>query len=401
MIFWGMGVSQHIHGTDNARCLISLALMTGQVGRPGAGLHPLRGQNNVQGASDAGMIPMFLPDYQPVGDQGVRTAFQDVWQHGEIDATKGLTVTEILDAVHDGDIHGMYILGENPAMSDPDVDHARAALAKLSHLVVQDIFITETANFADVILPASAFAEKTGTVTNTNRQVQMGRPAVPPPGDAREDWWITVELAKRLGLPWTYAHPSEVFGEMTQVMASLNNITWDRLEAQSAVTYPSLTPDDPGQPIVFADGFPRENGRAKFTPASVIAPDETPDADYPMIMTTGRQLEHWHTGSMTRRSRVLDAVEPEANCSLHPSTLRRLGVEPGGMVRLTTRRGSIDIMARSDRAVAPDMVFVPFAYVEAAANILTNPAIDPYGKIPEFKFAAVRVEKAQSEVAAE
>ena len=225
MIFWGMGVSQHIHGTDNARCLISLALMTGQVGRPGAGLHPLRGQNNVQGASDAGMIPMFLPDYQPVGDQAVRTAFQEVWQHGEIDATKGLTVTEILDAVHDGDIHGMYILGENPAMSDPDVDHARAALAKLSHLVVQDIFITETANFADVILPASAFAEKTGTVTNTNRQVQMGRPAVPPPGDAREDWWITVELAKRLGLPWTYAHPSEVFGEMTQVMASLNNIT--------------------------------------------------------------------------------------------------------------------------------------------------------------------------------
>ena len=228
----------------------------------------------------------------------------------------------------------------------------------------------------------------------------MGRPAVPPPGDAREDWWITVELAKRLGLPWTYAHPSEVFGEMTQVMASLTNITWDRLEAQSAVTYPSLTPDDPGQPIVFADGFPRENGRAKFTPASVIAPDETPDADYPMIMTTGRQLEHWHTGSMTRRSRVLDAMEPEANCSLHPSTLRRLGVEPGGIVRLTTRRGSIDIMARSDRAVAPDMVFVPFAYVEAAANILTNPAIDPYGKIPEFKFAAVRVEKAQSEVAA-
>ncbi|ARU02569.1 formate dehydrogenase subunit alpha [Yoonia vestfoldensis] len=401
MIFWGMGVSQHIHGTDNARCLISLALMTGQVGRPGSGLHPLRGQNNVQGASDAGMIPMFLPDYQPVGDQGVRTAFQEVWQHGEIDATKGLTVTEILDAVHDGDIRAMYILGENPAMSDPDVDHARAALAKLDHLVVQDIFITETANFADVILPASAFAEKSGTVTNTNRQVQMGRPAVPPPGDAREDWWITVELAKRLGLPWTYAHPSDVFGEMTQVMASLTNITWDRLEAQNAVTYPSLTPDDPGQPIVFADAFPRENGRARFTPASVIAPDETPDADYPMIMTTGRQLEHWHTGSMTRRSRVLDAVEPEANCSLHPSTLRRLGVEPGGMVRLTTRRGSIDIMARSDRAVAPDMVFVPFAYVEAAANILTNPAIDPYGKIPEFKFAAVRVEKAQSEVAAE
>ncbi len=401
MIFWGMGVSQHIHGTDNSRCLISLALMTGQLGRPGAGLHPLRGQNNVQGASDAGLIPMFLPDYQPVGDDGVRSAFQEIWQEGTIDPKRGLTVTEILDAVHAGDIHGMYILGENPAMSDPDVEHARDALAKLKHLVVQDIFITETANFADVILPASAFAEKTGTVTNTNRQVQMGRPAVPPPGEAKEDWWITTELAKRLGLPWTYAHPSEVFGEMTKSMKSLNNITWDRLEAQNVVTYPSLSPEDPGQPIVFADGFPRENGRARFTPASVIAPDEVPDTEYPMILTTGRQLEHWHTGSMTRRSKVLDAVEPEANCSLHPSTLRKLDVEPGGMVRLTTRRGSIDIMARADRAVSPDMVFVPFAYVEAAANILTNPAVDPYGKIPEFKFAAVKVEKAERQVAAE
>ena len=401
MIFWGMGISQHIHGTDNSRCLISLALMTGQVGRPGAGLHPLRGQNNVQGASDAGLVPMFLPDYQPVGDDGVRSAFQEIWQEGTIDPNKGLTVTEILDAVHAGDIHGMYILGENPAMSDPDVEHARDALAKLKHLVVQDIFITETANYADVILPASAFAEKTGTVTNTNRQVQMGRQAVPPPGEAKEDWWITVELAKRLGLSWTYSHPSEVFAEMALSMKSLSNITWDRLEEQNAVTYPSLSPTDPGQPIVFGDGFPRENGRAKFTPASVIAPDEAPDADYPMIMTTGRQLEHWHTGSMTRRSKVLDAVEPEANCSLHPSTLRKLGVAPGGMVKLTTRRGSITIMAREDRAVAPDMVFVPFAFVEAAANVLTNPAIDPYGKIPEFKFSAVKVEKADAQVAAE
>jgi len=401
MIFWGMGISQHIHGTDNSRCLISLALMTGQVGRPGAGLHPLRGQNNVQGASDAGLVPMFLPDYQPVGDDGVRSAFQEIWQEGTINPNKGLTVTEILDAVHEGNIHGMYILGENPAMSDPDVEHARDALAKLKHLVVQDIFITETANYADVILPASAFAEKTGTVTNTNRQVQMGRPALPPPGDAKEDWWITVELAKRLGLSWTYTHPSQVFAEMSLSMKSLSNITWDRLEEQNAVTYPSLSPEDPGQPIVFGDGFPRTNGRAKFTPASVIAPDEAPDDDYPMIMTTGRQLEHWHTGSMTRRSKVLDAVEPEANCSLHPSTLRKLGVEPGGMVTLSTRRGSITIMARADRAVSPDMVFVPFAFVEAAANVLTNPAVDPYGKIPEFKFAAVKVIKAETSVAAE
>jgi formate dehydrogenase major subunit len=252
-----------------------------------------------------------------------------------------------------------------------------------------------------VILPASAFAEKTGTVTNTNRQVQMGRPAVAPPGDAREDWWIEVELAKRLGLGWTYTHPSQVFAEMGQLMKSFANISWDRLEDENAVTYPSLSPTDPGQPIVFADGFPRKDGRARFTPANVIAPDDTPDEDYPMIMITGRQLEHWHTGSMTRRSKVLDAVEPEANCSLHPSTLRHLGVEPGGLLRLSTKRGSIQIMARADRAVAPDMVFLPFAFVEAAANILTNPAVDPFGKIPEFKFSAVKVEKVDETIAAE
>ncbi|MDF0598044.1 formate dehydrogenase subunit alpha [Psychromarinibacter halotolerans] len=392
MIFWGMGVSQHIHGTDNSRCLISLALMCGHVGRPGTGLHPLRGQNNVQGASDAGLIPMFLPDYAPVGDDGVRSLFRDLWGT-EFSPDKGLTVVEIMDAIHAGDIRGMYILGENPAMSDPDVEHARDALAKLEHLVVQDIFLTETANYADVILPATAWPEKTGTVTNTNRQVQMGRPAVPPPGDAREDWWIEVELAKRLGLPWTYTHPSEVFAEMKHSMKSFDNITWDRLEAE-AVTYPSLSPEDPGQPIVFGDGFPRAGGRARFTPANVVPPDELPDPEYPMVLITGRQLEHWHTGSMTRRATVLDAVEPEANCSMHPSTLRRLGIEAGGMVRLTTRRGTLVVMVREDRAVAPDNVFLPFAYVEAAANILTNPSLDPYGKIPEFKFSAVRAEKA-------
>ncbi len=395
MIFWGMGISQHIHGTDNSRCLISLALMTGNVGKPGAGLHPLRGQNNVQGASDAGLMPMFLPDYQTVTDDGVRAAFTEIWDAEDFSAEKGLTVVEIMDAVHAGDIRGMYILGENPAMSDPDVDHARDALAKLEHLVVQDIFLTETANYADVILPSSAWAEKSGTVTNTNRQVQMGRQVVPPPGEAREDWWIEVELAKRLGLNWGYTHPSQVFAEMKLTMKSLNNITWDRLE-QTAVTYPSLTPDDPGQAILFGDGFPRAEGRARFTPANVIAPDESPDAQYPFILITGRQLEHWHTGSMTRRTKVLDAVEPEANCSLHPRTLRELGVAPGEFIRLTTRRGSITVMARADRAVSERNVFLPFAYVEAAANILTNAALDPYGKIPEFKFAAVRAEKAEA-----
>ena len=401
MIFWGMGISQHIHGTDNSRCLISLALMCGHVGRPGTGLHPLRGQNNVQGASDAGLVPMFLPDYQSVTDDGVRSAFTEVWQSGDFSDEKGLTVTEIMDDVHAGNIRGMYILGENPAMSDPDVEHARDALAKLDHLVVQDIFITETANYADVILPASAFFEKTGTVTNTNRQVQMGRRAVTPPGEAREDWAITVALARRLGLLWQYESPADVFAEMKLNMRSLDNIGWERLECENAVTYPCHDPEGPGEAVVFGEGFPRPEGRARFTPASIIPPDDTPDDDYPMVLTTGRQLEHWHTGSMTRRATVLDAVEPEANCSMHPATLRKMGVAPGEHVRLTTKRGSIRIMARADRAIAPDMVFLPFAYVEAAANILTNPAIDPYGKIPEFKFSAVRVEKAEDQVAAE
>ncbi len=395
MIFWGMGISQHIHGTDNSRCLIALALMCGQIGRPGTGLHPLRGQNNVQGASDAGLIPMFLPDYQSVTAAGARRIFADLWHADDLAAEPGLTVVEIMEAIHAGHIRGMYILGENPAMSDPDVDHARAALGRLDHLVVQDIFLTETANFADVILPASTWPEKTGTVTNTNRQVQMGRPVRPPPGNAREDWWIVVELARRLGLDWTYRHPSDVFAEMKHGMASLDNITWERLQA-TAVTYPSLSPDDPGQAIVFGDGFPLPDGRARFTPAAITPPDEVPDADYPFVLITGRQLEHWHTGSMTRRTRILDSIEPEASCSLHPRTLHRLGVAPGQPVRLTTRRGSVTVMARADRAVARDNVFMPFAYVEAAANLLTNPALDPFGKIPEYKFSAVRVEAAET-----
>ncbi|MEL7173641.1 MAG: molybdopterin-dependent oxidoreductase, partial [Pseudomonadota bacterium] len=314
MIFWGMGVSQHVHGTDNARCLISLALLAGHVGRPGTGLHPLRGQNNVQGASDAGLIPHVLPDYQSVKDAGARELFRSIWQMEPFDEP-GLTVVEIIDSVYRGEIRGMYILGENPAMSDPDVSHARKALAHLDHLVVQDVFLTETAMFADVILPASAWPEKTGTVTNTNRQVQMGRAALTPPGEAKEDWWIIVQLARRLGLNWQYEHPSEVFGEMKMGMKSLRNISWGRLEAEGSVTYPTTGPDDPGQSVVFGEGFPRPGGRARFTPAQIVPPAEPPDVKFPFILTTGRQLEHWHTGSMTRRAGVLDWAEPEANAS--------------------------------------------------------------------------------------
>src|SRR5437764_1869126 len=255
IIFWGMGISQHVHGTDNARCLIALALVTGQVGRPGTGLHPLRGQNNVQGASDVALIPMFYPDYQSVEDPDVRGKFEQLWQ-ASLDPKRGLTVVEIMDAVHAGQIMGMYIMGENPAMSDPEVQHARAALAHLDHLAVQDLFLTETAKYADVVLPASAWPEKDGTVTNTNRQVQIGRTALPMPGDARQDWWIIQELARRIGLGWSYTHPRDVFAEMKQAMPSLNGITWERLLRESSVTYPCDAEDQPGHEIVFGDGFP-------------------------------------------------------------------------------------------------------------------------------------------------
>ncbi|WP_288022970.1 formate dehydrogenase subunit alpha [Thauera sp.] len=395
MIFWGMGISQHTHGTDNARGLISLALATGHIGRPGTGLHPLRGQNNVQGASDAGLIPMVFPDYQPVGNAQIRAAFEELW-NTPLHDKPGLTVVEIMHAIHAGTIRGMYIQGENPAMSDPDLAHARGALAMLEHLVVQDLFVTETAQFADVILPASAWAEKDGTVTNTNRQVQMGRAAVPLPGDARPDWWIIQEIARRLGLDWHYTHPRDVFAEMKRGMHSLDHISWERLDAEQSVTYPCPADDAPGLDVVFGDRFPTASGRARFRPTVPLPPDEPIDDAWPTVLITGRQLEHWHTGSMTRRAAVLDALEPAAVATLAPGELARLGLEPGEPLAIETRRGSITLTARTDPLMPEGMVFVPFCYVEAAANMLTNPALDPYGKIPEFKYAACRLSACKS-----
>ena len=399
IIFWGMGISQSVHGTDNARCLIALSMVTGHVGRPGTGLHPLRGQNNVQGASDAGLIPMMYPDYQSVEASDAQSRFRDAWGT-PLDPERGLTVVEIMDAVHAGAIKAMYVMGENPAMSDPDVEHARAGLAKLEHLVVQDIFLTETAFHADVVLPASAWPEKEGTVTNTNRQVQMGRIALEMPGEARQDWWIVQELARRIGLDWSYDGPADVFAEMKTVMPSLDNITWERLREESAVTYPCDAPDRPGHDIVFGDAFPTPDGRARLVPTSIVPPDEQPDEEYPMILSTGRMLEHWHTGAITRRATMLDALEPEAVACLAPRTLAELGVRSGGRVRIATRRGAIELLARADRGVPQGMVFVPFCFAEAAANTLTNPALDPFGKIPEFKFCAARVERVEEVAAA-
>ncbi len=408
MIFWGMGVAQHTHGTDNARCLIALSLLTGQIGRPGTGLHPLRGQNNVQGASDAGLIPMFLPDYHRVTDPVHRAAAESAWnlQPGSLPDQPGLTVVEIIDAACEGRIQAMLIQGENPAMSDPDSAHARAGLAQLQHLVVQDIFLTETAALADVILPASAWPEKTGSVTNTDRTVQLGRHAVPCPGQARADAWITEQLARRLGLDWDYGIAPDgsgaeldsaigrVFDEMRRLMPAIKGLSWQRLLEQGAVTHPVLGPDDPGQPIVFTERFPTPTGKARLVPVGLLPPAELPDADYPMVLITGRQLEHWHTGAMTRRSQVLDAIEPQPTVSLHPDAIARLGLSAGGRARVMSRRGVVELAVRADPGMPPGSAFIPFAYVEAAANLLTNPALDPWAKIAEVKYCAVRIEAA-------
>ena len=393
MILWGMGVSQHIHGTDNARCLIALALMTGQIGRPGTGLHPLRGQNNVQGASDAGLIPMMYPDYQRVNDPKVQAKFESAWQlkPGSLDQEPGLTVVEVMHAIDKGVVRGMYIMGENPAMSDPDANHARESLSALDLLVVQDIFMTETACLADVILPATAFAEKTGTFTNTDRLVQMGRKAIEPPGQAKPDLWIIEQMAKQLGLKWNYQHVSEVFDEMRHTMPSIAGITWDRLEREHAVTYPCLKEGDPGQSVVFIENFPRESGRGRFVPADIIPANERPDAQYPMVLITGRQLEHWHTGSMTRRTAVLDAIEPDPVALVHPLDLADLNVQPGAIVTIQSRRGAVSLYARADESSPRGCLFVPFCFYEAAINKLTNPALDPFAKIPEFKYCAVKL----------
>ncbi|MCC6248489.1 MAG: formate dehydrogenase subunit alpha [Rubrivivax sp.] len=402
MILWGMGISQHVHGTDNARCLIALALLTGQIGRPGTGLHPLRGQNNVQGASDAGLIPMMYPDYRRVTLPASRAAFAAAWGVPEerLDAETGLTVVEVMHAIDDGRVKGLYVMGENPAMSDPDVNHARRSLAALEMLVVQDIFLTETAALADVVLPASAFPEKTGSFTNTDRTVQMGRRAIGLPGQARQDLWCITEMARHFDLDWSGygATPTDcddaagrVFDEMRRLMPSIAGITWERLQREGAVTYPCEHEGDPGHPVVFIDRFPTDSGRGRFVPADLISADERPDADYPLVLITGRQLEHWHTGSMTRRSGVLDAIEPDPVAMLHPLELARLGIRAGDVLTVESRRGRVSLYARADEGTPIGAVFVAFCWYEAAANALTNPALDPVAKIPEFKYCAVRV----------
>jgi len=390
--FWGMGMSQHVHGTDNCRAIISLCLLTGNVGRPGTGLHPLRGQNNVQGASDAGLIPMSYPDYQPVGSDEAREHYESAWGR-PLDRNAGLTTVEIMEAAHEGRVRGMYILGENPFLSDPNTNLVREALTRLDFLAVQDIFLTETAEFADVILPATSALEKTGTFTNTDRRVQLGRPVLEPPGDARLDWKIVCEISSRMGYPMQYDDASQIFDELVSHSASYRGLSHEAL-GETGKLYPCPNPEESdGTVVMFGDGFPTEDGKARFVPAEHTGADEIPDHDYPLILVTGRLLEHWHTGQMTRRSQALDSIEPEAFVSIHPDDAETLGITKGEWVTVESRRGTITLEARVARATQAGSVFIPFHFREAGANTLTTDALDPDGKIPEFKFCAVRLSK--------
>ena len=396
IIFWGMGISQHTTGTDNARCLIALCAITGNVGKPGAGLHPLRGQNNVQGASDAGLIPMFYPDYQRAGEPEVRTRFEQAWG-AELNPAPGLTVTEIIGSVLDGGVRGMYMMGENPFLSDPNINKVRKALSALEFLVVQDIFLTETAEFADVILPASSYLEKVGTYTNTDRRVQLGRKVLDAPGEARIDWEIIQDVARRVGLDWHYSGPREIFDEMVSLMRSYANLSYDNLGG-SGKLYPNADPEhSDGLVVMFDERFNTSDGLAHLVPAQWLPADELPGLEFPFVLNTGRLLEHWHTGSMTRRSFALDAIAPRAEVYVHPEDAVQLGLVDGGLARVASRRGHIVLHVKVSHREARGNVFIPFHFREAAANLLTNDAIDPVGKIPEYKFCAVRLQPASAE----
>ncbi|HET7325846.1 MAG TPA: formate dehydrogenase subunit alpha [Nocardioidaceae bacterium] len=390
VIYWGMGISQHTTGTDNARCLIAMCSITGNVGRPGTGLHPLRGQNNVQGASDAGLIPMMYPNYRLVEDADTRQMFERAWGT-ELNPNNGLTVTEILKSILAGGVRGMYMMGENPFLSDPNINKVRKALSALDFLVVQDIFLTETAEFADVILPASTYLEKDGTYTNTDRRVQRGHKAFDPPGDARVDWEIVQEIANRVGLDWHYESPREIFEEMVPLMADYTNLTYDNLGSDGKL-YPNDDPENSdGTVVLFDERFNTSDALAHLVPAEWLPAKELPSEEYPFVLNTGRLLQHWHTGSMTRRSFALDAISPRPEVYVNPEDAAELGLTDGHLARVTSRRGEIMLSVNVSHREAKGNIFIPFHFREAAANLLTNDELDPTGKIPEFKFCAVRI----------
>jgi formate dehydrogenase alpha subunit len=397
-IYWGMGISQSSHGTDNALSLVNLALLTGNIGRPGTGLNPLRGQNNVQGCSDSGGLPNVLPGYQPVSDPEIRKKFEKMWG-ASLDPEPGLTTMEMVDAAESGAIKGYYVMGENPMMSEPDLLHARKVMASLDFVLYQDIFMNETGEYADVILPAVSFAEKDGTFTNSDRRVQLIRPAIQPPGEARPDWEIIQDLARRvqkkLGVTspagFNAEHPSDIWNEMAALTPPFQGISHERIREEDGVHWPCPTTDHPGTPYLFTESFPR--GKGKLTPVSYRPSSELPDDDYPLILSTGRVLYHWHGGTLTRRSK-LDDIYPEALVEIHPQDAEELGISSGDWVRVRSRRGMIEARTLITERSPAGTVFIPFHFAEAAANILTIDARDPQAKIPDYKVCAVKVEKA-------
>lgn len=388
-IFFSMGITQHTTGVDNVVSVANLALLTGNLGRKGTGVNPLRGQNNVQGSCDMGALPDFLPGYGLVEDGEVRARFAGAWGT-TIPSEPGLTVVEMIDGCGSA-IRAMYIMGENILISDPDISHVRDQLGKLDFLVVSDIFLTETARMADVVLPAASFAEKDGTFTATDRRVQRVRKAVDPVGESRPDWLIITQLAERLGYPMYYGSPEEIMEEIAEVVPLYGGILYGRLE-ERCLKWPCPDSSHPGTGILHVDRFSR--GKGRFNPAEHRPPAEEPDEDYPFILTTGRVLFHWHTGTMTRRSGTLTDQIDEAFIEINPDDAENIGVEDGGLVRVKSRRGEISLKALVTDRILRGVVFIPFHFSEAAANILTNPALDPQAKIPELKVCAVQVEKA-------
>lgn len=389
-IFYTMGITQHTVGTDNVNAIANLALLTGNIGRRFSGINPLRGQNNVQGSSDAGALPNVYPGYQRVDLPEVRHKFEEAWGV-KLSGTSGLKSTEMIPAAAEGRIKAMYIMGENPVVTDPNISHTVKSLLNLDFLVVQDIFFTETAALADVILPATSFAEKDGTFTNTERKVQRIRKAIEPPGEARPDYEIIMELSKRLGYPMDYNSPEEVLEEFGMLWPALGGITYSRLD-KGGIQWPCPTRDHPGTEYLYKAGFPR--GKVHFTPVNYIPPAEITDKEYPFTLTTGRNLFQYHSGSMTRRVEMIERHAGEPYVEINPSDAEALGIVNGEMISVRSRRGSVRIKARITRRVARGIVFIPMHYREAAANVLTNDkALDRYVKTPEFKVCAVRLER--------
>jgi len=387
---YAMGITQHSHGTDNVIATANLAMLTGNIGKPGSGVNPLRGQNNVQGACDMGALPDVYPGYQAVTDTAVREKFKAAWG-SPLSPAAGLTLTEIIDGAFQGKIKALYLIGENPMLSEPDAGHVREALSKLEFFVAQDIFLSEAAELADVVLPGTTFAEKDGTFTNTERRVQRVRKAIEPIGSSRADWLITCQIAQRMGgKGFDFEHPSQIMDEITRLTPSYGGISYQRLES-GGLQWPCPTKEHPGTPILHTQKFTR--GRGRFIPLEYKPPMELPDDNYPLVLTTGRSLFHYHTGTMTRKVKGLNIFMAEEKVEINPKDAQSLGIAEGDQIRVISRRGQVTARARVTEASPVGVIFMTFHFAESPTNILTNPAVDPVSKIPELKVCAVRVEK--------